>query len=179
MKLKRVRQASYSLGSTLVAKEQNSEGIAELTIDLQQDGVLFQFASKTQYIFSNGKRADGMLFQPEQDGNWSVTLIELKKQVKYKEWENIKLQWHGAWLHALAIAGALEICLSDKVQGVVGYRAEKLGTNSPDPIQSKLNIQAIKAQNEWVERKAILDEIGEISFIPVQLDENGYGQVVL
>ena len=108
-----------------------------------------------------------------------MTLIELKKQVTFGKWPQIKQQWHGAWLHALAIAGVLEISLTEKVQCVVGYRTEKLGQNNPDPILLKAHSGSQSTLREWETNSAELHELGQVQFMPVQLDENGYGEVAI
>jgi len=120
MKTERFQKEAWSQGRQLKAIEKANDGFAEMTLNLKTIGVLFQYPPNTSFIFSNLKRADGILFQQEEGNRWGITLIELKKQVKSKEWCKIKQQWHGAWLHAKAIAGVLEIALSDKVQCVIG-----------------------------------------------------------
>lgn len=179
MNLDRFQQNSWTRGQTLKAIEKASDGLAELTIELQFEGVLFQYSPNTQFIFSNPKRADGILFTQEDGGEWGITLIELKTKIKTSNWYHIKLQWHGAWLHAQAIAGVLGIRLSERVQCVVGFRSERLGASDPDPILIKQDREAQIAYREWMSNRTNLDELGEIAFIGVALDEQGYGKVEL
>lgn len=179
MKAARFQREAFSQGRSVKAIEKANDGFAEMTINMKTEGLLFQYSPNTRFIFSNPKRSDGILFQQEEDDRWSATLIELKRQVKLQAWSEIKQQWHGAWLHAMAIAGAMEIRLSAKVQCVIGYRNERLGLNNPDPVLLKTNADSQRAYREWNARCIELDDVGKVSLTQVQLDENGFGEVAL
>ena len=79
----------------IVVRETEESGEAELTLHLARNGVLFQYPHNNNFIFSNKKRADGILFL-QRENDWEVMIVELKKTVKAKEWMKIKEQWHGA-----------------------------------------------------------------------------------
>jgi len=75
MKTARFQTDAWSQGNTLKATEKTGDGFAEMIINLETKGLLFQYSPNTQFIFSNQKRADGILFKQEEGSDWSVTLI--------------------------------------------------------------------------------------------------------
>lgn len=178
MKLDRFQPETYQHGKHLTARESSDRGRAELTIRLDGEGVLFQYNANTRFIFRNQKRADGLLFCLDQPGRWSVALIELKRTVRLKEWDTIRHQWDGAWLHALAIAAVLGVDLSSTVRCILGYRCEKLASANPDPVLLKTPDGA-RAYREWHAKRVRLPELGDVGFELVLLDAQGLGEIVL
>lgn len=175
MKLERFQADCFSQGATLTVKEMAEDGFAELSITLPAAGVLFQYKPNLQFVFRNRKRADGILFYPADSTTWHVLLIELKRTVSSGKWGDIKLQWHGAWLHAQALAAVLGIRLSDQVEVVAGYRDHRMAENMPDPILLKAGGSAWAAHHEWAQGRAELDELGPTRLHRQVLDENGLG----
>lgn len=175
MKLERVRRTAATLGRQLVVKEAEEGGEAELTLHLTRDGVLFQYPHNIDFIFSNKKRADGILFV-QADKCWELLIVELKRTVRHKEWMKIKEQWHGAWLHALALSGLLEAPFTRTPRFLVAYRKDAIGEDTPDPVLLKSPENAL-AFKEWTEGSAVLNEIGSTTFEKARLDESGKGEV--
>lgn len=175
MKLERVEKTAATEGTNLEVLETEESGYARLSLDLGGKGVLFQYPQNNNFVFSNKKRADGILFLQRENG-WEVLIIELKKTVKMKEWMKIKEQWHGAWLHALALSGVLEVSFIRPPRFLVAYRKDGIDENAPDPIllKSPENAQAFF---EWGDGRAVLNEIGEVLFEKAPLDEEGRGSL--
>ncbi len=175
MKRERVESTAATEGTKLVVRESEESGEAELTLHLARNGVLFQYPHNNNFIFSNKKRADGILFL-QRENDWEVMIVELKKTVKLKEWMKIKEQWHGAWLHALALSGVLEAPFPQPPRFLVAYRKDGIDENAPDPILLKSPEYAL-AFIEWREGRAALNEIGEVTFEKAPLDETGRGEL--
>jgi len=166
-------------GTSLTVREMAEDGYAELVLQLPKNGLLLQYKPNLQFVFKNRKRADGIVFYPVGDTAWGMLLVELKRTVNSgKKWQDIKLQWHGAWLHGIAIAAVLGIRLAGRVEVMVAYRNHHMGAQLPDPILLKQNIDdATQAQTEWATGKVDLPELGQINLHRQQLDEvTGIGQ---
>lgn len=176
MKLDRVISEYVRQGVELVVKETAEDGMADLTLKLPRESLLFQYKPNIQFVFSNRKRADGILFLPDGKGKWSLLLVELKRTVGSGNWESIKLQWHGAWMHAIALAAVLEIVLTDQVEVMVGYRQAKLGGENTDPILLKSEGATLTAHREWDLANLELVELGKVVFHRCQLNKHGLGE---
>lgn len=178
MKTERINPAYFWRGSNLTVREMAEDGFAELALQLPQDSLLLQYKPNLQFIFKNQKRADGIVFFPVNDTAWGLLLVELKRTVNSgQKWQDIKLQWHGAWLHAVAIAAVLGIKLSGRVEVMVAYRAHHMGDQMPDPILLKQNTNgANQAQTEWRTGSVHLSEVGHVTLHRQQLHhETGKG----
>ena len=173
MKIERLLPDYCWHGTCLTVRETAGDGYAELILQLPMDGVLFQYNPNVQFVFKNRKRADGIVFYPLTDGSWGMLLIELKRTVNIgNKWQDIKSQWHGAWLHGIAIAAVLGIRLAERVEVMVAYRKHNMGSQLPDPILLKQNInESAQAQTEWITGKVNMPELGQIILHRQQLDE--------
>lgn len=176
MKLDRIDPNYVKHGLKLVVEETTDEGFAELTIALPADSLLFQYKQQIQFVFSNRKRADGIVFSPDGEGRWNLLLVELKKTVGAKNWESIKQQWHGAWLHAIALAGVLELELSGRVEVMAGYRKNVLGQNATNPVLLKSPGDFLEANTEWCNERVCLPELGITRLYRCELNEQGLGE---
>jgi len=180
MKLDRVETdaaTKEAAGGKLVVIEREESGEARLTLNLKCEGVLFQYSHNKSFVFSNKKRADGILFFQEESG-WKVLIIELKRTVKAKEWSKVKEQWHGAWHHALALSGVLEAAFTRPPRFLLAYRKAGISEDSADPVLLK-EPEAALAFIEWNNGLAEIEEIGAIAFEKVPLDENGVSDIVV
>jgi hypothetical protein len=176
MKLDRVVSDYFNCGTELIVKETAEDGEAHLTLRFSQEAVLFQYKPNIQFVFANRKRADGIIFLPDGKGKWNLLLIELKRSIGNSTWELIKKQWHGAWLHAIALAGVLEITLTGRVKVMAGYRQAKLGDENADPILLKSGGAALTANHEWKSGTVPVAELGQVSLHRCQLNEHGLGE---
>ena len=167
MKIDRISKDYYSIGTELWAEEKEQTGKARIKIKLPDEGILFQYDHK--------KRADGILFVRNSEG-YALFILEIKKTVGDTEWRKIKDQWYGAWLHAKAISGILELDFPKNVSFVVAYEKERLVKESSDPILLKVQIQENRPEEgkkylEWTQSKAELSEIGDVSFKKISLKD--------
>jgi hypothetical protein len=178
MKLDRFNRSYFEQGEALAVVENVEDGQACLLLNTYPESLLFQFPANKQYVFKNPKRADGIVFFPDGQDTWGILLVELKRTVSSRTWEDIKLQWHGAWLHALGIAGVLELQLSGRVEVMVGYRHEKLSLDHADAILLKVpSTHAFAQMNEWAARQIELEELGSTPVHTIALDPvSGEGQ---
>lgn len=158
-------------GKVLQVKETTDEGYALLDLHLPKDGILFQYKQQVQFIFSNRKRADGIVFFQDGDDQWGTLLVELKRSLNTGKWDSIKQQWHGAWLHATAIAAVLGIRLSGRVDVMVAYRQQHMGDASPDPVLLKRNIDnMVTTHSEWMKGLVDLEDVGPVRLHQQALD---------
>jgi hypothetical protein len=174
MKLERLEAEAYTSGRVLEVKETADDGKACLQLSLDRDAVLFQYPQQRSLIFANRKRADGILLERTEQG-WQATLIELKRTVRPSSWKKAKAQWAGAWHHALALAGVLEVRLAPEVTFILGYSIDKMGAHLPDPVLLKTDVDTLIAYEEWQRGAVSLDDHGEVPVICVGLDEAGNG----
>lgn len=175
MKIDRLSPETYKQGMCLSVVETEEAGQSKLEVLLPQAGVLFQYSSKIHFIFKNKRRADGILFVKSAK-RWDLFVIELKKTVKPKEWQKIKEQWHGAWLHAMALSGVLGASLSGNIRFVVAFQNDRIIKESPNPVFLKMSGKTFpQGVVEWGKGKVVLEELGEVAFEKVQLDERGEG----
>ncbi len=183
MKLDRLQPEAFAAGSSLTVVETKETGTAALVLSLPSESLLFQYKANATFVFRNQKRADGIVLQPTDSG-WQALLVELKRTVRPKSWGIIKLQWVGAWHHALALAGVLEVNLTPKAELMVGYQRAVMGRATTDPILLKMTIdpvvakdqhEALVAYEEWETGQARLDDLGCLAFIKVALDDGGNG----
>jgi hypothetical protein len=172
MQIDRLKPEYCKQGKHLHVYETTDDGYADLLLELPEGSLLLQYKSNLNFIFKNPKRADGIIFFPLETGVWGLLLVELKRSVKSAgKWQDIKQQWHGAWLHGLAIAGVLGIKLADRVEVMVAYRTHHMGSQMPDPILLKLNTQhATEAQAEWQTGEVVLPELGPVKLHRQALD---------
>lgn len=171
MNLQRFQNEHFWQGQVLQIKETTEEGYALLELHLPEDAVLFQYKQQVQFIFSNRKRADGIVFFQDGDDQWGMLLVELKRSVNSGKWDSIKQQWHGAWLHATAIAAVLGIRLSGRVEVMVAYRQQHMGDASPDPVLLKGNIENMATtHSEWMTGLVDLEDAGTVRLHQQALD---------
>lgn len=175
MKIDRISKDYYSIGTELWAEEKEQTGKARIKIKLPDEGILFQYDHKIAFLFDHKKRADGIVFAKNSEG-WALFILEIKKTVGDTEWRKIKDQWYGAWLHAKAISGILELDFPKNVSFVVAYEKERLVKESSDPILLKVQIQENRPEEgkkylEWTQSKAELSEIGDVSFKKISLKD--------
>ena len=69
-------------------------------------------AGKEKSLF---KRADHMIFEKRQGNQWKLHLIEMKGSVGQEKWVEIKGKFRASYLVAQAIAGMLELDISETV----------------------------------------------------------------
>lgn len=183
MKLDRLQREAFAEGRSLTIIETEETGTAALVLSLPSESILFCYKANTRFVFRNQKRADGILLQPTDSG-WQALLVELKRTVRPNSWRTIKLQWIGAWHHALALAGVLEVNLTPKVELMVGYHRAVMGHATTDPILLKMTIDPVVAEDqhdalvayeEWETGQALLDDLGCLPFFKVALDAAGNG----
>ncbi|SMG13598.1 hypothetical protein [Dethiosulfovibrio salsuginis] len=175
MKIDRISKDYYSIGTELWAEKKEQTGKARIKIKLPYEGILFQYDHKIAFLFDHKKRADGIVFAKNSEG-WALFILEIKKTVGDTEWRKIKDQWYGAWLHAKAISGILELDFPKNVSFVVAYEKERIVKESSDPILLKLQTQEnhpeeSKKYLEWTQSKAELSEIGNVSFKKITLND--------
>ena len=78
-------------------------------------------AGKEKSLF---KRADHMIFEKRQGNQWKLHLIEMKGSVGQEKWVEIKGKFRASYLVAQAIAGMLELDISDTVMYTTYERVE-------------------------------------------------------
>lgn len=116
------------------------------------------------------KSVDHMIFERKSTG-WTLHMIEMKKGVGYRTWENIKLKMRTSYLTACAIGQFLGI----EFHEVLTYttyeedRFERLSeTTNPKVFVPKLGESAIDLKKEEWDNNQICMTIGEKVTFPHQ-----------
>lgn len=170
--------------SQLHLQEKSEQGIADLTLHLQNPCILFKdLEHKKLEYFQNKKCADYVLYE-QKAGNWMVHIFELKRTVGEKHWLNMKEQFKGAMQNALAIAGFLGIEVDmDNIYVYSAYRNDKLKDYS-NPAKLRFQMHQPKCSGmskeceDWNEKEVVLDFLDKEKFVhhKIPLDiEDGTG----
>lgn len=128
------------------------------------------------------KCADGAIIEFAEDGV-HLHLVEMKSKVGAKEWNDIKKQFHGAYLNLLAIGAVLELPAFASVTLHLAYTRDRVSPqNSTAPSMLKLPLGEPKWQGvaDWIGRRVDLGGLGNL--VPLRLiqrDDTGDAQAGL
>lgn len=122
------------------------------------------------------KRVDHMIFsrQDKNENEWKLYLIEMKSSVGNRKWGEVKGKFRSSYLLGLAIAGMLEMNLSETVMCTT---YEKVAFLPPDTMPSArrtpLGRALVSMEEEWYGRRFSLNFGERIYFkhIPVPMQK--------
>ncbi|MCI8929040.1 MAG: hypothetical protein HFI96_15390 [Lachnospiraceae bacterium] len=153
----------------------SKENLCIANVDGKKTDMLFFQNDRAKSMY---KRVDHIIFEHLDSRRWRLHLIEMKSSVGEEKWIEIKGKFRASYLLAQAIAGMLELTVSD----VVMYTAfEKVRFNPPDtmPVARRVRtgIPAVRMEQEWRGENFGLNFGERISFIhlPVQMERNREG----
>lgn len=164
MQIDRLLPGYYCSDSSLTVFEMAEDGCVKLELHLRTGDLLLQYKSNIQFVFKNLKRAGGIVFFEAVTRSWNMLFVERKRKVNDgQKWQDIKSQWHDAWLHGIALAAMLGIQLAGRVDVLLDYLHHHMGYQLPNFVLLKQNIhQANRAQMECLVRKVNLPALGEV-----------------
>ena len=172
----------------MILVEKEETGKSELRVHLQsKDNLCIANADekKTELLFfqpdkvkSMYKRVDHIIFEHQCDPKWKLYLIEMKSSVGEKKWGEIKGKFRASYLLAKAIAGMLELEISETVMYTKYEKVQfTLQDTMPTARRGKLGSRFVRMEQEWDGGAFGLNFGERVSFvhIPVQMvrKENG------
>lgn len=178
-------------GRKLLLKEEEESGKSELHVHLLSDAnlVIANVDQKYTKLFffqkekakSMYKRVDHMIFERQKDGRWKLHLIEMKGSVGEPKWVEIKGKFRASYLLAQALAGMLELMISETVMYTTFERVKFAHSDTmPSARRSRLGEAPVCMQEEWNGRRFGLNFGMRIPFrhIPVPMKRNRDGILV-
>lgn len=169
-------------GNRVRVVEANEEGEAEVTISSANPLLVVNTSDKNALRYlTQRKVADGTVCEFLSNDTVILHLLECKRTVKEKSWQQVKEQFHGALLNAFAVCGVLNVKQIAEVRLYTAYRDDKLdpvNTANPSllkaPVGGKQPAPAIEWQqgrvrileHQFLHQKIQLDHLGlaSISF---------------
>lgn len=167
-------------GKRAVVEETAKEGEAKVTFTSELDFIHIKTPNdKALFFLKERKLADGIILQ-RRDNDVFVHVIECKKNVKEKNWVDIKSQWGGALQTALAVCGVLgwPAPSFEKIKLYTAYRKTALTPiETTNPTLLKMPVGLKKANTlpsvlEWQTNEVFLLN-HKFEHRKIQLDGNG------
>lgn len=112
----------FSKGEAFFVKEDANEGKAELLLKSSYDGLNYLLNKRVFEVFNQKHCADSLVI--EDDDEKTISIIEIKKTIKYDSWNCIKEQVEGALYQSEVISRMLGF-VSSKRQVLVMYLNDK------------------------------------------------------
>lgn len=160
--------------SKLILEETEESGKSELCVQLKsEDNLCIANVDRknTQILFfreekSMNKRVDHMIFEHQADDQWKLHLIEMKSRVGAKKWVDIKGKFRASYLLAQAIAGILELSISETVMYTTFERVELRPLDTmPSARRVRSGISLTRMEDEWNGKNFCLNFGEKISFL--------------
>lgn len=172
----------------MLLEETEESGRSELKVRLRSKDYLcianvdkkkteFQFfqEGKTKSMY---KRVDHIIFEQQPDHTWKLYLIEMKGSVGKDKWDEIKGKFRASYLIAQAIAGMLEMDISEAVMYTTFEKVRFLPPDTmPSARRTGTGRNLIRMEEEWNGTRFGLNFGEHISFlhIPIQMTRNKEG----
>jgi hypothetical protein len=144
--------------SKFTLEEKEPEGKAKVYLYLSNDSIFFNQADNMRFNWiKEQKCADHIVFEHCGE-SYILHIFELKTTIKIQEWLHIQKQFKGACLRALAIAGFLNIKISDVIVYSC-YREERISGIQKPIVYRTANIDknTRNAMSSWNEDSLRLD----------------------
>mgnify|MGYP007098665108 CR=1 FL=1 len=174
-------------GRQIYLEEYEETGRSKLKVSLPAEGNLCIAnvdEKKTDMLFfqnnrlkSMYKRVDHIIFE-RQNPDWRLHLIEMKSSVGEGKWIEIKGKFRASYLLAQAVAGMLELHISETIMYTT---FEKVRFNPsltmPSARRTRTGSALIKMEQEWRGENFGLNFGERISFVhlPIQMKRNNEG----
>lgn len=99
---------------------------------------------------SMNKRVDHIIFEHQWDDIWKLYLIEMKSSVGTKKWHEIKGKFRVSYLLSHAVAGMLELKISETRMYTTFERVRFLPSETiPTARRVKPGVQLVRMEEEW------------------------------
>ncbi len=158
--------------SELKVHLKSSDNLCIANVDTKKTDFLF---FKTGKMLSMYKRVDHMIFEHQSDNKWKLHLIEMKGSVGKPKWDEIKGKFRASYLIAQAIAGMLELQISETVMYTTFEKVEfKHPKTMPSSRRTGTGRTLIPMEEEWNGRRFGLNFGKRISFqhFPIRMERN-------
>lgn len=175
----------------IVLEEYEDTGRSKLEVSLLSEDNLcvanvdkkktdFQFFQNHK-IKSMYKRVDHIIFEHQDNNSWKLHLIEMKGSVGEGKWIEIKGKFRASYLLSRAIAGMLELDISETIMYTAFERVhfEASGT-MPTARRPRTGKPVIRMEHEWHGENFGLN-LGErvlFTHLPIQMARNAEGILV-
>lgn len=153
----------------------SKENLCIANIDKKNTELLFLQEGKAKSLY---KRVDHMIFEKKQGNQWKLHLIEMKGSVGTEKWKDIKGKFRASYLVAQALAGMLELDISETVMYTTYERATFAHPDTmPVARHGRSGDPQIRMKDEWEGKRFGLNFGEWISFrhIPIKMERNGDG----
>lgn len=140
----------------------------------------FQFFQKDR-LKSMYKRVDHIIFEHQLSDKWKVHLIEMKSGVRVEKWAEIKGKFRASYLLAQAIAGMLELEISETIMYTTFEKVQFAPSDTmPTFRRGKLGSRFVRMEQEWSGECFGLNFGERVSFkhVPIQMLRNKAGILV-
>ena len=137
-------------------------------VDKQKTELLFFQTGKSLY-----KRVDHMIYSRQKDNKWKLYLIEMKSCVGDKTWQDVKGKFRASYLLGLAIAGMLELSISETVMYTT---FEKVLLKPPETMPSARRLPSgrnmVRMEDEWNGGRLCLNFGERVPFVHIPIQMN-------
>ena len=161
--------------SELLVKLVSDDNLCIANMDKKRTDFLFFQEGKTKSMY---KRVDHLIFERQQGNQWKLHLIEMKGSVGEEKWVEIKGKFRASYLVAQALAGMLEIDISETTMYTTYERVEFAHSDTmPTARHGRLGIPQVRMEEEWEGIRFGLNFGERICFdhIPIKMVRNTDG----
>ena len=161
--------------SELLVKLVSDDNLCIANMDKKRTDFLFFQEGKTKSMY---KRVDHLIFERQQGNQWKLHLIEMKGSVGEEKWVEIKGKFRASYLVAQALAGMLEIDISETTMYTTYERVEFVHSDTmPIARHGRLGIPQVRMEEEWEGIRFGLNFGERICFdhIPIKMVRNTDG----
>lgn len=133
--------------SKLKVHLKSSDNLCIANLDKKKTDIQFFNTGKTQSLY---KRVDHIIFEHLPDNKWKLHLIEMKGSVGKPKWDEIKGKFRASYLVAQAIAGMLELRITETVMYTTFERVEFTPPDTmPSVRRPGTGRTMIRMKDEW------------------------------
>lgn len=156
--------------SELQVEFASEENLCIANVDKKKTDILFFQEGKAKSLY---KRVDHMIFEKKEGNHWKLHLIEMKGSVGEEKWVEIKGKFRASYLVAQALAGMLELNISETVMYTTYERVEFVHSETmPTARHGRLGVPHVRMEDEWNGKRFALNFGERISFdhIPIKME---------
>ncbi len=156
----------------------SEDNLCIANVDRKKTDILFFQHDKIKSMY---KRVDHIIFEHQKDDKWKLHLIEMKGSVGEGKWIEIKGKFRASYLLSQAIAGMLELEISEAIMYTTFERVKfgKLET-MPAARRPGTGRPVVKMEQEWRGRNFGLNLGDRVPFLhlPIQMIRDQEGILV-
>lgn len=156
--------------SELQVQMKSEENLCIANVDKKKTELLFLQEGKAKSLY---KRVDHMIFEKKAGNQWKLHLIEMKGSVGEEKWVEIKGKFRASYLVEQALAGMLELDISETVMYTTYERVEFTHSETmPTARHGRLGVPQVRMKDEWNGNCFALNFGERISFdhIPIKME---------